>query len=164
MNRRKSRELTMKLLFQMTINKESFKEVMTSLKESSELENDRLNDITSDFKSNEKDDLEDIDLNDIDMSYVTRILKGIQEKKEEIDDRIKKCLINWKLNRISKVDLAILRICTYEFLYEDDIPQNVSVNEAIELAKRYSGDKSAAFINGILGKMIKDKAQIVDKR
>lgn len=158
MNRRKSRELTMRLLFQMTINKEDFKEVIENLKENLEIDNDELGTI-SDFKSN-KGDLENIDLTDIDMSYVTRVLKGIQEKKDELDEKINKCLINWKINRISKVDLAIIRICTYEFLYEDDIPENVSINEAIELAKKYSGDKSAAFINGILGKMIKSKEQI----
>ncbi|WP_123053574.1 transcription antitermination factor NusB [Clostridium sp. JN-1] len=155
MNRRKSRELAMKLLFQMTINKEDFKEVIENLKENLEIDNDKP-DIISDLKSN-KEDLENIDLTDVDMSYVTRVLKGIQEKREEIDDKINKCLINWKINRISKVDLAILRICTYEFLYETDIPENVSINEAIELAKKYSGNKSAAFVNGILGKMIKDK-------
>lgn len=162
MNRRKSRELAMKLLFQMTINKEDFKEVIENLKENLEIDNDKP-DIISDLKSN-KEDLENIDLTDVDMSYVTRVLKGIQEKREEIDDKINKCLINWKINRISKVDLAILRICTYEFLYEADIPENVSINEAIELSKKYSGDKSAAFINGILGKMIKDKDKSIDKR
>lgn len=155
MNRRKSRELTMRLLFQMTINKEDFKEVIDNLKENLKVDNNE-SELLSNLKT-DKSDEENIDLTDIDMSYVTRVLKGIQEKKGELDDEIEKCLIKWKINRISRVDLAILRICTYEFLYEDNIPKNVSINEAIELAKKYSGDKSAAFVNGILGKMIKNK-------
>lgn len=61
---------------------------------------------------------------------------------------------NWKIERLSKVDLSILRLCTYELKFEEDIPNRVSVNEAIELAKKYSGEKSATFINGVLGKMI----------
>ncbi|AKN34028.1 antitermination protein NusB [Clostridium carboxidivorans P7] len=155
MNRRKSRELVMKLLFQMTINKEDFKDVVANLKENIELDKSELQ-ITGIEGKNEIDP-ENIDLKDIDMEYVIRVLKGVQENKESIDSAIEKHLINWKLNRLSKLDVAILRVCTYEFLYEDNIPKNVSINEAIELAKRYSGDKSAAFINGVLGSMIKEK-------
>lgn len=68
--------------------------------------------------------------------------------------KIKGNLKNWKIERLSKVDLSILRLCTYELKFEEDIPNRVSVNEAIELAKKYSGEKSATFINGVLGKMI----------
>lgn len=153
MNRRKSRELSMKLLFQMTINKEDFKDVIENLKENIELDNCELQ-ITG-LKSNDESDPESIDLKDIDMEYLVRILKGVQENRETIDSEIEKHLINWKLNRLSKIDITILRICTYEFLYEEEIPKNVSINEAIELAKRYSADKSAPFINGVLGNMIK---------
>lgn len=155
MNRRKSRELVMKLLFQVTINKEDFKDVIANLKENIELDKSELQ-ITGIEGKNEIDP-ENIDLKDIDMEYVIRVLKGVQENTEAIDSEIEKYLINWKLNRLSKLDVAILRVCTYEFLYEDNIPKNVSINEAIELAKRYSGDKSAAFINGVLGSMIKEK-------
>lgn len=155
MNRRKSRELVMKLLFQMTINKEDFKDVIVNLKENIELDKSELQ-ITGIEVKNEIDP-ENIDLKDIDMEYVIRVLKGVQENKEAIDKKIENHLINWKLNRLSKLDIAILRVCTYEFLYEENIPKSVSINEAIELAKRYSGDKSAAFINGVLGSMIKEK-------
>ncbi len=155
MNRRKSRELVMKLLFQMTINKEDFKDVIVNLKENIELDKSELQ-ITGIEGKNEIDP-ENIDLKDIDMEYVIRVLKGVQENKEAIDNEIENHLINWKLNRLSKLDTAILRVCTYEFLYEENIPKSVSINEAIELAKRYSGDKSAAFINGVLGSMIKEK-------
>ena len=56
-----------------------------------------------------------------------------------------------KFDRIAKVDLSILRLAVYEILYRDDIPVNVSINEAVELAKKYSGEKTGSFINGILG-------------
>jgi len=157
MNRRKSRELAMKLLFQMTINKEHFKDVISNLKENIEVDNIEV--ISEDTGVPIKKELtpEDIDLKDIDMEYVIRILKGVQENKDALDREIEKYLKNWKLNRLSKIDITILRVCTYEFLYENEIPNNVSINEAVELAKRYSADKSAPFINGVLGSMIKDK-------
>lgn len=157
MNRRKSRELVMKLLFQMTINKEDFKDVISNLKENIEVDNIEI--ISEDTGMPVKKELtsEDIDLKDVDMEYVIRVLKGVQENKEALDIEIEKYLKNWKLNRLSKIDITILRVCTYEFLYENEIPNNVSINEAVELAKRYSADKSAPFINGVLGSMIKDK-------
>ena len=142
MNRRKSRELSMKLIYQMSVNKEDYKDVIENLKES----------IECDLKSDE-----DIDLKDIDMGFIIRILKGVEENKEIIDKEIEKYLVNWKLSRLSKIDLTILRICTYEIMFEEDIPNNVSVNEAIELAKKYSEEKSASFINGVIDKIIKNK-------
>jgi len=142
MNRRKSRELSMKLIYQMSVNKEDYKDVIENLKES----------IECDLKSDE-----DIDLKDIDMEFIIRILKGVENNKEVIDREIEKYLVNWKLSRLSKIDLTILRICTFEIMFEEDIPDNVSINEALELAKKYSDDKSAAFINGVIDKIIKNK-------
>lgn len=153
MNRRKSRETAMKLLFQMSINKEDFKDVILTLKENCELEGEE-----STLTGEEVErDTESIDISNIDMDYIVRMLKGVQENSELLDKEIEKYLIKWKLNRISKIDLTILRICTYELLFEKDIPEKVAVNEAIELAKRYSGEKSASFINGVIGNMIKNK-------
>lgn len=157
MNRRKSRELVMKLLFQMTINKEDFKDVISNLKENIEVDNIEIINEETGVPVKKELTPEDIDLKDVDMEYVIRVLKGVQENKDALDMEIEKYLKNWKLNRLSKIDITILRVCTYEFLYENEIPNNVSINEAVELAKRYSADKSAAFINGVLGSMIKDK-------
>jgi len=131
MNRRKSREIAMKLLFEMSINKEEYKEIIENFKEHT-----------------------DTDLKDIDMVYISRVLDGIGKNKGIIDNKIETYLINWKLDRISKIDLAILRISTYEILFEEDIPDVVSVNEGIELAKKYSDEKSSTFINGVLGNMV----------
>ena len=135
MNRRKSREIAMKLLFETSINKENYKDKLDNFKEHT-----------------------DIDLSDVDMEYVARVLKGVEENMELIDNKIEQHLINWKLYRVSKIDLAILRISTYEILYENDIPNKVSVNEGIELAKKYSEERSFQFINGVLGNMIKNNA------
>lgn len=157
MNRRKSRELVMKLLFQMTINKEDFKDVIANLKENIEVDNIEIINEETGLPAKKELTSEDIDLKDVDMEYVIRVLKGVQENKDALDVEIEKYLKNWKLNRLSKIDITILRVCTYEFLYENEIPNNVSINEAVELAKRYSADKSAAFINGVLGSMIKDR-------
>ncbi|MHB9946469.1 N utilization substance protein B [Clostridium botulinum] len=143
MNRRKSREVAMRLLFQTTLNGENLEEALENLKDVRESE-----EITK------EKDYESVDLKDVDIDYVKRIIKGIEENKEEIDEKIKENLKNWKIERLSKVDLSILRLCTYELKFEEDIPNRVSVNEAIELAKKYSGEKSATFINGVLGKMI----------
>ncbi|MGE5627491.1 MAG: transcription antitermination factor NusB [Solirubrobacterales bacterium] len=142
MNRRKSRELAMKLLYQMSINKEDYDSVMLNLKES----------IECDLKSEE-----DIDLKEIDMEYIARIIKGVQENMETIDSEIEKYLVNWKLNRLSKVDLTIMRICAYEIMFEIDIPNKVSINEGLELAKKYSEENSASFINGVIDNIIKNK-------
>ncbi|GAE02385.1 N utilization substance protein B [Clostridium sporogenes] len=143
MNRRKSREVAMRLLFQTTLNEENLEEALENLKDVRESE-----------ESAKEKDYESIDLKDVDIDYVKRIIKGIEENKEEIDEKIKGNLKNWKIERLSKVDLSILRLCTYELKFEEDIPSKVSVNEAIELAKKYSGEKAATFINGVLGKMI----------
>lgn len=143
MNRRKSREVAMRLLFQTTLNEENLEEALENLKDVRESE-----------ESTKEKDYESVDLKDVDIDYVKRIIKGIEENKEEIDEKIKGNLKNWKIERLSKVDLSILRLCTYELKFEEDIPSKVSVNEAIELAKKYSGEKAATFINGVLGKMI----------
>ncbi|WP_368487829.1 transcription antitermination factor NusB [Clostridium sp. BJN0013] len=152
MNRKKTRELTMKLLFQMAINKEKADVIISNLKENIEMEQMSHTNSTSQIYGENVGDLKSIDID-----YVIRVLKGIEKNEDVINMEIEKYLRNWKLNRLSKVDSAILKICTYEFLYEDGIPEKVSINEAIELAKKYSSERSAPFINGVLGNMIKDE-------
>ena len=78
--------------------------------------------------------------------------KGIREHQDEIDSRISDNLKKgWKISRISRVSLAILRLAIYEMLYIDEIPVSVSINEAVELSKKYSVEDDTAFINGVLG-------------
>lgn len=74
---------------------------------------------------------------------------------ESIDNEINEVALGWKTSRMSKVDLAILRVALYEIRYDEDVPTSVAINEAVELAKSFSGDESPSFINGILGKLAK---------
>lgn len=152
MNRKKTREVAMKLLFEMIIKKENYMDIINNLKEI----NSEEETVTEIMGIKKEKDPENMDLDDIDMEYVIRILKGIQENEKLIDEKIEKYLSNWKLNRIAKVDLAILRLSTYEILFENEIPKNVSINEGIELAKKYGEDKSPAFINAVLDNIAKE--------
>ena len=91
--------------------------------------------------------------------YVTRTLDNIFAKKEQIDEIISNNLKDWKLERLSKMDRQILRISTYEILFTD-IPYKVSINEAVELSKKYSEkDDSYKFINGVLKGIVETSAK-----
>jgi len=85
--------------------------------------------------------------------YFLSVVQGAVEKKGEIDELIQNHAKGWTLERMPKVDLAIMRLAIYELQYRKDIPWNVSINEAVELAKKYGGDQSKTFINGVLGKV-----------
>ncbi|MFL0251563.1 transcription antitermination factor NusB [Clostridium neuense] len=129
MNRRKSREIAMKLLFEISFNKNNCEETIENFKEEN-------------------------DCKDVDFEYITRIIDGVISNKEAIDKKIEENSSKWKIERISKTNLSILRLAIYEILYENDIPDKVSVNEAVELAKSYSEEKSWSFVNGVLGSFI----------
>lgn len=83
--------------------------------------------------------------------YTKGLFIGVFDNLEFIDDVISKYLKNWSINRISKADLSLLRLAVYEMKFCDDIPENVTINEIIELSKTYCGEKSPAYINGVLG-------------
>jgi transcription antitermination protein NusB len=85
--------------------------------------------------------------------FARRLIAGVLDHREEIDRRIKETAEHWKLDRIAKVDLVILRLATYELLHCPDIPLNVSLDEAIEIGKRFGSADSSTFINGILDKI-----------
>lgn len=152
MNRKKSREVTMKLLFESMIKGEDYKTILDDLKESNEKEESIME--LMGMKS--EVDPEDTNLEQVDMGYVINMLKNIQENESVLDEKIKKYLKGWKINRISKVELAILRLCTYEILFEEDIPEKVSINEAIELTKKYCDHKSKNYINAVLDNIAKE--------
>ena len=151
MNRRKSRETVMKLMYQMSINKEELMEVIENLKENIKADEEKMNEPSLVVREKDPDSM---DLKEVDMDYMIRIAKGVQENQELLDSKIESNLINWKVYRLSKIDLTILRICVFEMQFEEEIPERVAVNEAIELAKKFSSEKSAAFINGVLDKMM----------
>lgn len=83
--------------------------------------------------------------------YFSKTYFGVVSNIEEIDEIIEKCAEKWSKNRISRISVSILRIAIYEILFCDDIPLQVSINEAVELAKRFDSDDSYTFVNGVLG-------------
>lgn len=91
--------------------------------------------------------------------HAKEIFTGVVAQLPEIDEKIEKYSHGWKMGRIAKVSKAILRICVYELLYRDDVPDEVAINEAVELAKTYDTDKAPAFVNGILNSVLKEKNQ-----
>ncbi len=94
-------------------------------------------------------------LSEEDALFSDRLYEGVRAHMEEIDAEIEAHATDWSIGRIAKVDLSILRIAVYEILYERSIPVGATVNEAVELAKEFGGEKSAGFINGVLGAVIK---------
>lgn len=134
MGRRASRKITMKLLYQLELQKEDRQEQIDLV-------------------------LEQEDLSNKDKGYIKDVLEGVNSHLEEIDELIKAALKGWTLDRISKIELSILRLALYEMKYRDDIPAKVSFNEAIELTKEYAGEDKTAFINGLLGKYINESKE-----
>ena len=133
MSRKKSREKAMELLFSITLSKDSVEEAMEV------------------FVDNCEDNIKELDLD-----YIKNLLNGVEANKEEIDKIIEGNLQNWKLDRISKVNLTILRLGVYEIVFDENVPKKVALNEAIELGKLYSDQKSVSFINGVLDKVLKE--------
>lgn len=134
MSRKLSREKAMELVFSVMLSKESHEEAIET------------------FVDNYEGNIKEIDL-----TYITAVLKGIEEKKEYIDNIIKENLQKWTIDRISKINLAILRLGVFEMEFLDDVPAKVAINEALELTRKYSDEKSVSFINGVLDKVYKDK-------
>ena len=86
-----------------------------------------------------------------DKTFLENLVAGVTDRQEELDAVIGKYAQGWALNRLGKVDLTILRMAVYELMCMPEIPVGATINEAVELAKRYAEDKSSGFINGILG-------------
>ena len=95
-------------------------------------------------------------MSETDKLFSDQLYEGVHAHTEEIDGVIESHAKDWSIGRIAKVDLSILRIAVYELLYESGIPEGATVNEAVELAKLFGGEKSAGFVNGILGAIIKE--------
>ena len=130
MKRSAIRELTFKLLYSMEIQKEDELEQIDLFIENSEISDEETK------------------------TYIKDVTNGIKEHKDEIikliSDNLKQ---DWKVDRISKIDLAILKLAIYEIKYTD-IPFKVAINEAVELAKKYGEDASSNFVNGVLANIV----------
>lgn len=132
MRRSEARTLFMQLLYQM------------------EVHNDYGQEIKARFA---REKMEESDQQD----YFDGLYQVIFAHREEIDQRLAQSSDNWKLSRIAKVDLAVLRLSAAEILYMDDIPDSASINEAVDLAKKFGGEDSGKFVNGILGNLARGK-------
>ena len=131
MTRKLARDLTFKIIYQADIQKENLDVI---------------------YKIN----AEDKDIDEKSQQYILSTLKGIEENAENINSIIAEKSKGWKLNRISKISLASLKLGIYEVLYNDEIPNTVAINEAVTLAKLYEGEESAKFVNGILSVVLKE--------
>ena len=132
MNRSQMRELTFQLLYQIEIQKEIDEETVEIFCENNEIENEEA------------------------QKYIMNITSGITEKKEEINKLISKNLkSDWKIDRITKINLALLKLSIYEMMY-NEVPFKVAINEAVELAKKYGDESAPNFINGVLASVVKE--------
>ncbi|HBI72320.1 MAG TPA: transcription antitermination factor NusB [Lachnospiraceae bacterium] len=86
-------------------------------------------------------------------SYLMERFQAVADKSDEIDTILSEISSGWKLNRMGKVDLTILRLAVYEIRYDEEVPVKVAINEAVELAKKFGGDDSPGFVNGVLAKL-----------
>ena len=133
MNRTAMRELAFKLIYEMEVQKEGTEEEVNIF-----LENNSITD-------------ENV------INYLNDSVNGLKEHSSEIDELISKNLKdNWSLNRISKINLSLIKLAIYEMLYKE-IPYKVAINEVVELAKKYADDSAPVFINGILASVVKEK-------
>lgn len=96
----------------------------------------------------------------IDESLTKKIISGIKKHQHEIDGIIEKCAPEWPIEKISKVDLIVLRIAVFEILYDAEAPDKVVIDEAVELAKEFGNDTSGKFVNGVLGTVVDIKVSI----
>ena len=124
MTRRESRELAFVLLFEKSFSDTPLDEILENAGEAREIVRD---------------------------PFALSLAEGVIAHTEEIDAEITEFSHKWSKDRLSRVALAILRLAIYEMKWENNIPISVSINEAVELAKRYGGDADASFINGVLG-------------
>ncbi len=142
MTRRKIRETVFKILFGIEFNEP------TEIYEQAELE------LVSNTLFDEDEAFESLDMSDEDKEYIKNRVADIVNHREEIDEIIESVSKGWKLGRIGKAELAILRLAIYEMKFDEDIPVKVAINEALELSKIYCDEDAKSFINALLGKVV----------
>ncbi len=97
------------------------------------------------------------EVGETDVPELSARARAIADRIPELDAKINAASVGWKTSRMNRTDLAILRLAAFEILFDDEIPDKVAINEAVELAKAYGEDESYAFINGVLGQIAADK-------
>ena len=92
-------------------------------------------------------------------AYIDSVVSGVANRVDDLDDVIRKFSIGWDLNRISRLTRAVMQLAIFEILYVEEVPTGVAVSEAVRLAKKYDGDDTGAFVNGILGSFVRSLDQ-----
>ncbi len=148
MTRTNAREIVAHLIFEMNFTEDSAEQLVEATMEP--VYYDSLAQETDIYaeRPNEKQ-----------MEYIRQVVRGIQEKQEELDGYISKYAINWSVSRISKVARAILHVAMYEALYVEDVPVSSAINEAVELTRKYEDEEVVSFVNGILGSFAREMEQ-----
>lgn len=129
MTRKLAREEAFILIFEKIFNKDSVEQIIELANEARDLKPD---------------------------DYIKQVFYGVYENVDEIDELISKNAVGWKIARISKTALAILRLAIYEIKFIEEIPVSVSINEAVEICKKYATKEDASFVNGILATIVKE--------
>ena len=142
--RKKTRELLMRLVFLCTSSKDFSEETKQRF-----LEDESMLDGLFDLDEGEKPDL----------IYFNYVFESLREHLDEIDAAITSSSEKWSINRMNSVDLAILRLACTEIIFLNDISDKISANEAVIMAKRYGTEKSPAFVNGIIGSIVRKKEE-----
>lgn len=145
--RRKSRQMALQILYQNEFHKAPEKSKLRSLVLNFSKKEQSTNDTDIEYN-----------LSDEELRYCLEILTDFYKHQKNIDEKIKIYSTNWKTERMSLIDLNIMRIAALEILYYEDIPHKVSVNEALELSKIFGEKSSTSFINGILDKVLKSQS------
>ena len=159
-----TREYMMKFIYQIDLNKEELinldDKLERFLNDNFEYIKNRYDELKLQFSDEADVEIGQTQLRQlVDLKYSDELIKNFKENKETIDALINKHAKNWTVNRMAKVDLAILRLAICEILYMCEVPVKVSINEAVELAKIYCDNKSPKFINGILGSAVNEIGQ-----
>ncbi len=94
-------------------------------------------------------------IDDSEKEYLKNKVNAIYELVTSLDEKINEVAKGWKTKRMSKVDLTIIRLALYEMQYDEDVPEKVAINEGVELAKKFGGDDSPSFVNGILARLVR---------
>ena len=140
MNRHELRESIFKIVFQIPFYG------VENMQEQTEVDIKSLKLLAEEPLSEE----DKIKLSEKNEQYIKDKVQGIVSHIKELDEKITEAAKNWELERLGKAELAILRLASYEIIYDEDIPRAVAINEAVELAKEYIDEKAGAFINGVL--------------
>ena len=95
------------------------------------------------------------------LSYIDTVVSGVANRQEDLDAQISRFSIGWDIGRISRLTRSVMQLAIFEILYVEDVPAGVAISEAVRLAKKYDGDDTGAFVNGILGSFVRslDKAE-----